>query len=181
MRNITDHKLNGLNEAFDIIALDAPGPGGANHIYAMLLKQPAGQGSQSPVISTESVSSAPIMIEYLENGDIRIQDTSAGKPLAYGVRGSCIVRFQKGPIGEAGINGISGEILMAIQIDRLRGFQHKRAGGLIEHAGFDFNSRGEYACRENAVALTNLEDSLMWLQKRTRDRLARGVEGTHAV
>ena len=31
---------------------------------------------------------------------------------------------------------------------------------------------------ENAIALTHLEDALMWLQKRTRDRLARGVEGT---
>ena len=50
---------------------------------------------------------------------------------------------------------------MAIQIDRLRSFQ-----------------AGLYACRENALALTALEESLMWLQKRTRDRFARGVEGT---
>lgn len=52
---------------------------------------------------------------------------------------------------------------MAVQIDRLRSFQ-----------------KGQYACRENAIALTHMEEALMWLQKRTRDRLARGVEGTSA-
>jgi hypothetical protein len=71
------------------------------------------------------------------------------------------IEFQKGSIQEAGVNGVSGEALLAIQIDRLRSFQS-----------------GPYACRENALALTALEESLMWLQKRTRDRLARGVEGT---
>lgn len=70
------------------------------------------------------------------------------------------IEFQNGPINEVGINGISGEALLAIQIDRLRSFQS-----------------GPFACRENAIALTKLEESLMWLQKRTRDREARGVEG----
>lgn len=73
-----------------------------------------------------------------------------------------VISFQNGPILEAGVNGISGEALLAIVIDRLRSFQ-----------------AGPYACRENALALTNLEQSMMWLQKRTRDRLARGVEGTN--
>jgi hypothetical protein len=80
-----------------------------------------------------------------------------------GTSSMCRVSFQNGPIKEAGINGISGEALIAIVIDRLRSFQS-----------------GPYSCRENAVALTKLEESLMWLQKRTRDRLARGVEGTNA-
>ena len=31
MRELTDHKVNGLNEALTIIAIDNPGPGGANH------------------------------------------------------------------------------------------------------------------------------------------------------
>jgi hypothetical protein len=82
---------------------------------------------------------------------------------AGGASPMCHVKFQKGPIQENGINGISGEALMAIQIDRLRSFQ-----------------AGPYACRENALALTAMEEALMWLQKRTRDRLARGVEGTSA-
>ena len=33
--------------------------------------------------------------------------------------------------------------------------------------------------RARALALTKLEEALMWLQKRTRDRLNRGVEGTN--
>lgn len=74
------------------------------------------------------------------------------------------IDFQDGPIKEAGVNGITHEVLLAIIIDRLRGFQS-----------------GPYKCRENAVALTKCEEALMWLQKRTRDRLARGVEGTHQV
>lgn len=75
---------------------------------------------------------------------------------------NCRISFQNGPIKEAGINGITGEALLTVVIDRLRGFQS-----------------GPFACRENAIALTHLEDSLMWLQKRTRDRLSRGVEGTN--
>jgi hypothetical protein len=35
-------------------------------------------------------------------------------------------------------------------------------------------------CRENAIVITKLEESLMWLNKRTADRQARGVEGTAA-
>ena len=74
---------------------------------------------------------------------------------------SCLIKFQNGPIKEHGVNGISGEALLAVVIDRLRSFQ-----------------AGPFASRENASALTHAEMALMWLQKRTRDRLARGVEGT---
>lgn len=72
------------------------------------------------------------------------------------------VLFQNGPIGEVGVNGITQEALLAIVIDRLRSFQ-----------------AGPYSCRENAIALTKCEEALMWLKKRTHDRTARGVEGTH--
>jgi hypothetical protein len=72
------------------------------------------------------------------------------------------VLFQNGPIKEVGCNGLTHESLLAIIIDRLQGFQS-----------------GQYACRENAIALTKIQEAQMWLQKRTRDRLARGVEGTH--
>ena len=33
--------------------------------------------------------------------------------------------------------------------------------------------------RETSIAITKLEEALMWLNKRTQDRLKRGVEGTH--
>lgn len=70
--------------------------------------------------------------------------------------------FQNGTIPENGVNGITQEALLAIVIDRLRSFQ-----------------AGEFACRENAIALTKLEECLHWLQQRTINRLRRGVEGSH--
>jgi hypothetical protein len=70
------------------------------------------------------------------------------------------VEFQNGAIKENGINGIHNEDLIAIVIDRLQGFQD-----------------GDFACRENALALTKLEEALLWLNKRTNDRINRGVEG----
>lgn len=133
MRELTDHKVNGLNDGLTIQVCDEPGPGGANHRYDI------------SGFDTEKNPSAV---------------TSSGFRSSFG---RLIVLFQNGPIQEAdgGINGVSNEALIAIVIDRMRGFQ-----------------RGEYACRENALALTKLEEALMWLQKRTRDRVARGVEGT---
>lgn len=74
------------------------------------------------------------------------------------------IRFQNGPISEAGVNGISQEALLAIVEDRLKGFQS-----------------GPYACRENAIALTHIQDALHWLHHRTRERVARNVEGTSQV
>lgn len=72
------------------------------------------------------------------------------------------IAFQNGPIKEKGVNGVTNEDLIAIVIDRMRGFQS-----------------GNYACRDNALALTKLEEALMWLRNRTNEREARGVEGTH--
>lgn len=72
------------------------------------------------------------------------------------------VLFQNGPINEVGVNGVTHEALLAILIDRLQAFQ-----------------AGPYACRENALALTKLEEAKHWLNSRTLARMARGVEGTH--
>lgn len=142
MRKITDHKLNGLNNALEITVLDEAGQGGANHAYL-----------------------------------IKIAD---GAPLVAG-KANCVletrINFQNGPIGEFGVNGISGEALLAVLIDRMRCFQGLNP---LSEGGQLPVGRAPFACRENAVALTHLEDALMWLQKRTRDRLARGVEGTNA-
>lgn len=72
------------------------------------------------------------------------------------------IHFQEGPIKETGVNGITQEALLAIIIDRLRSFQ-----------------AGQFSCRENAIALTHIEEALMWLQRRTVARIKRGVEGTN--
>lgn len=39
----------------------------------------------------------------------------------------------------------------------------------------------EFRCRENALAITHLEEALHWCQHRTADREARGVEGSHVI
>ena len=44
----------------------------------------------------------------------------------------------------------------------------------LEH----FN-QSEFRCRENSMAITKLEEALLWLRKRTMGREQRGVEGTH--
>ncbi len=69
--------------------------------------------------------------------------------------------FQNGPIENGEPNGFTQEVLLALAIDRLQCFQ-----------------RGPFSCRENAIALTHIETAMMWLQQRTRDRIARQVEGT---
>lgn len=73
------------------------------------------------------------------------------------------ITFQNGPIKEAGQNGVTNEALLSVLIDRMRGFQ-----------------AGPYACGENANALRHLADALGWLLARTKARIDRGVEGTHA-
>lgn len=74
----------------------------------------------------------------------------------------CRIEFQKGPLKETICpNGLSIEALLAIVEHRLECFQS-----------------GNYSCRENAIALTNIQQAMMWLHKRTRDRINRGVEGT---
>ena len=70
------------------------------------------------------------------------------------------VKFQKGAVKENGVNGCHNEDLIVIVIDRLQGFQ-----------------KGDFSCDENAIAIKKLLEALFWLNKRTSDRVKRGVEG----
>jgi hypothetical protein len=36
---------------------------------------------------------------------------------------------------------------------------------------------GKFSCRENSIVITHLETALLWLEKRTNDRIKRNVEG----
>lgn len=118
-RELTDHKIEGVDNLIGIKVLDEPGQGGACHEYQVF-------GNSESQGWTQKIF------------------------------------FQNGPVKEFGCNGLTQECLLAIVLDRLRGFQS-----------------GDFACRENAIALTHIETALMFLQKRTRDRLARNVEGTN--
>jgi hypothetical protein len=57
-------------------------------------------------------------------------------------------------------DGTTNEEVLAVLIDRLRSMGEK------------------LPCRENSIAITKCEEALMWLNKRTAERKARGVEGT---
>lgn len=72
--------------------------------------------------------------------------------------------FQDGPIKESGINGVMDENLIAIVIDRMKGFQS-----------------GKFQCYENGVTLSKLQSALVMLKERTKKREAAGKEGTHKV
>lgn len=101
--------------------------------------------------------------------EIRVEDEpgDGGANHVYRICSEYFIRdvfleFQNGPVDSAGPNGITQEVLIAVCIDRLRSFQ-----------------AGVFLCRENAIALTKLEEALMWLHRRTQARVERGVEGTH--
>lgn len=72
-----------------------------------------------------------------------------------------VILFQNGPVREHGINGVTEAALLAIVLDRLEAFQ-----------------RGAYANVQNLHAIAHLEKALECLHVRTRERLARNVEGT---
>lgn len=61
------------------------------------------------------------------------------------------------------VGGTTLEEMLRVSIERLQ----------------DLNSR--FGCRENSVAITKMQEALMWLEERTKDRIKRGVEGQHVA
>lgn len=74
---------------------------------------------------------------------------------------SVMLKFQNGSLKDTGPNGITLQAIIAVCIDRLQEFQ----------------KNPKVSCRENAIAQTYLETALLWMHKRTQDRVERGVEG----
>lgn len=73
------------------------------------------------------------------------------------------VQMQEGPRKDPNsTHGVLDTDLLEIVRDRLKSFQSS-----------------PYACRENACALTHIEEALMWMNKRVEDRITRGVLGTY--
>ena len=81
--------------------------------------------------------------------------------------GQILQFIEKTPVAEGSpelrtVNdGTTNEDVLRVLIDRLNSMQAK------------------FPCRENAIVVTHLETGLLWLEKRTADRKARGVEGKH--
>ena len=63
---------------------------------------------------------------------------------------------------ESSIHGILDTDLLEIIRHRLQCFQ-----------------QGEFATRDNAIALTHIEEALMWMNRRVEDRIERNVLGTN--
>jgi hypothetical protein len=77
--------------------------------------------------------------------------------------------IEKAPIEEGStefatvFDGTTNEEVLAVLLDRLNTLNAK------------------FPCRENALAITKIEEASMWLNRRTENRKARGVEGKHVA
>ena len=92
---------------------------------------------------------------------------SNGSPAGGFASGTGIkISWQDGPLGRGETrkdpNGAFVETVIDIARQRIQYYQDSK-----------------FKCRENAIAITKLEEALLWLNKRTQDREARSVEGTH--
>lgn len=56
-------------------------------------------------------------------------------------------------------DGTTNEELLQVLVDRINYLNNK------------------FPCRENSITITHIETALLWLNKRTADRIARNVEG----
>lgn len=100
-RTVVDHIVEGDSAPqLEILVVDKPGPGGANHEYTIRIN---GSMSEPPLGESQGI------IEIDPDGYVSYD--------------ACRVHFQNGPIKEAGVNGVTQEALLAIVIDRLRCFQ----------------------------------------------------------
>lgn len=90
-----------------------------------------------------------------------------GNPCGGEVHGLGIeIYWQAGPLGRGDArrepNGAFVEGVIEAARQRLEHYQNTR-----------------FRCRENALAITKLEEALHWLDARTRRREREGTEGTH--
>lgn len=79
-------------------------------------------------------------------------------------------------------NGAIIEDILASAIDRLRFFQGQlpeQMHEVIPGVPTTDIKAGKFACRENALAITHIEEALHWLNHRTLERRRRGVEGSY--
>lgn len=89
-----------------------------------------------------------------------------GNPAGGKVTGTGLfIQWQTGPEPEFGENGTTVEAVVLAALQRLR-FLNEAA-------------ERKFACRQNSIAITKLEEAIFWLNDRTRERKERGVEGTY--
>jgi hypothetical protein len=90
-----------------------------------------------------------------------------GNPAGGNVSGLGLsIDWQNGPLGRDGerkkANGAFVETVLEAALQRIEHYQTTK-----------FN------CRENSIAITKIEEALLWLNSRTQRREEQKVEGTH--
>jgi hypothetical protein len=156
MRELHNHTVDGnaSGRALTITVLDQPGYGGAPRLYEITGFSSHGHPSiYPPPVLQEGPPPDP-----LSPTGPPVQPVPSMPDFA-----KTVILFQDGD-PKVAANGITNEVLLAILIDRMRGFQ-----------------MGPFKCNANQYALDDLESALSHLQSRTRERIKRGVEGTNAV
>lgn len=87
---------------------------------------------------------------------------AGGHVLGVGLR----IDWQNGPLSVDGVRkeptGAFVETVIAAALQRIEYYQ-----------------TSSFKCRENALAITKLEEALHWLHSRTNRRIKAGTEGTH--
>jgi hypothetical protein len=97
------------------------------------------------------------------------QQDENGNPTGGSVRGTGLsIDWQDGPLGRGEDRKEPNGVFVETVIDAAR-------------QRIQFYQDSKFKCRENAIALTKLEEALLWLNKRTADRDKRQVEGTHTA
>ena len=71
--------------------------------------------------------------------------------------------FQNGPVKLHGVNGLTTEALLALSIHRTKVLD------------------GNFPCDENKRAISYMENALALFEQRTKDRIARQVEGQNKL
>ncbi len=105
----------------------------------------------------------------LQKLDIQNKLDAQGIPTGGFVRGIGIdISWQEGPLGRDGERkeqtGAYVEDVLTACLNRLKYYQNTK-----------------FSCPENVLAVSELEDAIKWLRKRTEDREKRLVEGTHRI
>ena len=73
------------------------------------------------------------------------------------------ITWQDGTIREVGRNGVQVAEALEVVLNKLKGYQ------------------AQFPCKENAMSITKIEEAILWQEKRTTDRIKRGVEGKHEI
>lgn len=90
-----------------------------------------------------------------------------GNPTGGSVSGTgLLIEWQNGPLGRGADRKDPNGAFVETVIDAAR-------------QRIQFYQDSKFKCRENAIAITKLEEALLWLNKRTSDREKRQVEGLH--